>query len=392
MIEFLNDVKNFIISHSSLTKLLVVVQGQRMDTDVRIDDKFLPRQPDPLVRQLRLKKSFFRHTDIHHDLGSGGRNIVKVQGLNDEFEIARIDVARFPLDAGHRDLLPILDHLGAVFRADDAGDPQFPGDDCRMAGSAAAIGDDSARNLHDWLPVGIRHVGDQNLARLEIMHLTHGLQEANRPLPYLGTDRLTACQERPCFLEHIGFDCLFTGLGMHGFRPGLHDEQVASPDLLAIAVFGPLDIHGAAVMILNDAGPARQLQNLVVTQNIGTTFLLGGINIFYRLFGTGRVVVHHFDFFGAHPLADNRPFALFERRFENIIFVRIDRSLDDILTQSPGTSQKNRIFKARLGIDGEHHPGAGGIGTHHLLHHDRQIDVKLAKTFIMTIRNGAVGE
>jgi hypothetical protein len=47
---------------------------------------------------------------------------------------------------------------------------------------------------------------------------------------------------------------------------------------------------------------------------------------------------------------------------------------------------------ARLGIDGEQDAGPGLIGTHHLLHADRERHLHVVEPFRFAIRDGAVGE
>ena len=66
---------------------------------------------------------------------------------------------------------PLRSARGRVVRADDRGDAQLARDDRRVAGAAAAVGDDRARRLHHRLPVGRGRVGDQHFAGLELGEL-----------------------------------------------------------------------------------------------------------------------------------------------------------------------------------------------------------------------------
>ncbi len=60
------------------------------------------------------------------------------------------------------------DVVGGIAAADYRRDAELARDDRGMAGATAAIGHDRRGALHDRLPVGIGHVGDQHVARLEL--------------------------------------------------------------------------------------------------------------------------------------------------------------------------------------------------------------------------------
>ncbi len=353
-VDVVDDLLDFVILLGLLAQLFVVVQGHRVDADVRVDDEFLARQADPLVGQLGLDKGLFRQADVHHDLGAGGRDVVQVEFLDDEVELAVVDVAGLALGAAHRDHLTVTDLLGAVLGADDAGDAQLAADDRRVAGPAATVGDDAAGGLHDRLPVRVGHVGNQYFARPEIMDLADRAQDAGDALTDLGADRLSLGEQGALLLEHVGFHHLFAGLGVHRLRPGLDDEQPARADLDTVAVLGPFDVHGPAVVVLDDAGPARQLQDLVIAEDVGAALLRGGGHVFHRLRSARVGVVDHLDFLGAGPLADDRPLAFFEGRLENVVLVRVDRALDHVFAEPPGAGEEDRVLEARLGVDGEH--------------------------------------
>ena len=62
---------------------------------------------------------------------------------------------------------------------------------------------------------------------------------------------------------------------------------------------------------------------------------------------------------------------LLERRFEDVVFIWIDRALHDVFAQSVGGVDKHRVAKTALGVDREHDTGGTHIGSHHLLNADR---------------------
>ena len=66
---------------------------------------------------------------------------------------------------------PSAQLLGRIAAADHRRDAQFAGDDRRVAGAPAAVGDDGGGALHHRLPVRVGHVGDQHVAGLHVVHL-----------------------------------------------------------------------------------------------------------------------------------------------------------------------------------------------------------------------------
>ncbi len=147
-------------------------------------------QPAELERELRI-------ADVHHDLGRRRRHPVERDVDDLDVEHPRVDVAGVALGAGHGDLRAVLEHARRVAAADDGRNAELARDDRRVAGAPAAIGDDGRGALHHRLPVGIGHVGDQHVARLDAVHLGGGLDEAHRALPDLLADRAAA-------REHLG--------------------------------------------------------------------------------------------------------------------------------------------------------------------------------------------
>ncbi len=64
-----------------------------MDADMRINDKLLPGQTDPLIRDLSFRECPFRDTDVHHDLCPGLRYFFKIQLVNLKLKEPLVDVA-----------------------------------------------------------------------------------------------------------------------------------------------------------------------------------------------------------------------------------------------------------------------------------------------------------
>ena len=220
-----------------------------------------------------------------------------------------------------------------------------------MAGPAAAVCDNSACNFHDRLPVRIGHVCYQHLALFKIMDVFHVFNNIGNTLPDLGSDRLPGHNKIAGLLQFVSFHELFAGLRMNRFRPCLDNVQITGSNLLAVSVLGPFNVHGLLVMVFNNAGPFCKLKNLIIVKYILSPFFRSCVDIKNRFVRRRVRVVNHLYFLAANTLPDNRPFTLFQGRLEHIKLVRIDRPLDNILSQSPGAGQKNRILKTALSIN-----------------------------------------
>ncbi len=73
-----------------------------------------------------------------------------------------------PLAGIDGDDLAVAQDLGRIGGADHAGDAELAGDDRGVAGHPSGVGDDRRRPAHQRHPVGGGHVGDENLALLQL--------------------------------------------------------------------------------------------------------------------------------------------------------------------------------------------------------------------------------
>ena len=120
--------------------------------------------PIAAVRQLGERERLVGRADVHHDLDRDVGHLVELGALDGEVEDAVVDEAGVALGTRDGDLAAVGQLLGRRAGADHRGDAELAGDDRGVAGAAAAVGDDRGGALHDRLPVGVGHVGDQHLA------------------------------------------------------------------------------------------------------------------------------------------------------------------------------------------------------------------------------------
>ncbi len=171
-----------------------------MNTNVGVNDKLLTGQTHPIVGELTFGEGFFGNADVHHDFGPGRRNRLKIDPLHFVFEHSLIDIANLTLSTGNRDIPTIRNQLAAMAGADYTRNSQLAGDNSGVTGPAPTVSDNGGGDLHNWFPVGIGHIGNQNLALLEIVDVGHLLNDRGLALTNLGPHGLTDSQRLTLFL------------------------------------------------------------------------------------------------------------------------------------------------------------------------------------------------
>ena len=159
-------------------------------------------RPTPAVRHLREVERQLRVADVHHDLDRAVRQLAALDFGDFGLEQAVVDVAFVAFGAGDRHQRAVLQRVGRVAAADHRRHAQLARDDRRVAGAAAAVGDDRARALHHRLPVRIGHVGDEHVAGLHAVHVGDGVDDhAHRAGADLLADRAALDQHGAAALQ-----------------------------------------------------------------------------------------------------------------------------------------------------------------------------------------------
>jgi hypothetical protein len=143
-------------------------------------------------------------------------------------------------------------------------------------------------------------------------------------------------------------------------------------------------------MVFDNAGPACEREDLVVRNREPISVGRRYRHVLYALFLASAV--NKFEFLAAERLLQDRLKTRFQRWFENIIFVRVNRSLDDVFTETVGGIDQHHVAKTGFSVDGKHDSGSAKIRPDHLLHGDRERDLVMIEPFVDSIGNGAVGE
>ncbi len=306
-------------------------------------------------------------------------------------EPAFIDEPGVTFRTRNRHRLLVLEGVGRPLCPDNSRKTELPTDDGRMAGSSSAIGHDGRRFFHDRFPVRISFVRDQHVSISKVLKVLDMGDHSNRAL----TDFLShapALNENLSPLgQMIGFHHIGIFSGLNRFGPGLDNEQ-----LTRLSVLGPFDVHGTgsaflpAVMVFNEATPSGQRQNFLIVHGKTVSVIGGDRHVFDHL--ASPDIINQFEFLASRNFMKNGLKPLLEGGLKDIILIRINGALHDIFPKPIGGVDQNDIRESRFRINREEHACCGQIGTHHLLHADRQRDLEMVEPFIDSIGNGPVGE
>ena len=368
---------------------LGVVQDRLgVHANVVVDDELKPRQAHARVGQLGKVKCQLGVAHVHHDLGLDGRHRAALHFGHFGFEQAVVDLARVALGAAHRDQRAVFQALGRITTSHHGRNAQLARNDGRVAGAATAVGDDGAGALHHGFPVGVRHVGHQHIAGLDLVHLGNVVHQAHRAGADLLANGAALGQHRAVALELVAQFSLILGLALHGFRACLQDVELAVG-----AVLTPLDVHGAAIVLLNHQRVAGQLLHISVGQRVTVALLGGHINGLDQL-ATGGLFLgrgeHHLDQLAAQVAADQRLFARLEHGLVHIELVGVHGALHHGLAQAVAAGDEHHVFKTGFGVDGEHHTCRAQVGTHHALHASGQGHHVVLEALVHAVGDGAV--
>jgi hypothetical protein len=189
-------------------------------------------------------------------------------------------------------------------------------------------------------------------------------------------------------LELVAVLGLVGRLALHRLGPGLQDVELA-----VLTVLAPLDVHRAAVVLLDDQRVLGQLGHVGIVQRIAVAQFRRVVHGAHQLAG-GQALVRgrefHADQLGSQVAADDGLLAGLQARLVHIELIGIDGALHHRLAQAVAGGDEDHVFEAALGVDGEHHAGRTDIAAHHALHAGRQRHVGMGKALVHPVADGAV--
>src|SRR5690606_30944651 len=117
--------------------------------------------------------------------------------------------------------------------------------------------------------------------------------------------------------EHEALDLRGLAARLHRLRARLHDEELAG-----VAVLGPLDVHRAAVVLLDGQRLAGQLVHVLVIDREAVAQLFRRVLVAHAL--AGLVGIDHADLLGAQRATQDGRQLPAQRGLVDIELVRID--------------------------------------------------------------------
>jgi len=343
------------------------------------------RAPDAAVRQPRERERLIGGADVHHDLDGRLGHGVEARDLFFERQDAAVHEPGVALRARDGDLIAVVDGGRGIPRADDGGDAELARDDRGVAGAPAPVRHDRARALHDRLPVGVGHVGDEHLAGLELRHLVEAPQHARGPRADPLPDRAAGRRDLAALAEHEPAGD--ARLDPRDDRLGAGLQDVDAP---VDAVLAPLDVHRPAVVLLDDERLPGELDEVGVVDReasaVGRRHVLepgrgarlGGIRVPHR----DRLLADRALQHGGAPGA--------QRDLRDVELVGVDRALHDRLAEAVRARDEHGVLEPRLGVDGEHDARRAHIGADHLLDACGQRDLVVLEPVVGAVRDRAV--
>ena len=258
-----------------------------------------------------------------------------------------------------------------------------------MTGASTTIGHNRRRAFHHRLPVRIGHVGHENIACLYALHFGWVVNHAHRACTNFLPNRAACGQHGDVgafgFQSEtlLGFARKFR-LAFHRLRAGLQDIQFA-----VHAIFAPLNVHSTTIMRLDNHRIARQFTHILIVERVAIAHFQRHIHRFHTPFFT-RLREFHLDEFATHRAANDGGLALFERGFEHIKLIGIDRTLHHGFAQTITRGDEHHLVKTTFSVHRKHHARGSQVRAHHALNTRRKCHFRMGKAFVHAIGNRTV--
>ena len=231
---------------------------------------------------------------------------------------------------------------------DDAGDAELAGDDRRVAGHAAAVGDDCGRTTDRRHPVRVGHGRDQHLAGEESLSFRRREQHTRRPA------RATRRSGQPG--DQHGSRRTSLAPAVNGWGTERRDRSRLHEIGRAVG-HRPFDVLRFPVVLLDGEAQLRNGEDLVVTQHPAVCLVRRQLDDFVVAEGTAHDLVR---------LVTDPARLQAKAVFVDHVGVGLDLAADHDFTESERPLDHDPATVAGRGIGGEHHAGAHRVD--HLLH------------------------
>ena len=199
------------------------------------------------------------------------------------------------------------------------------------------------------------------------------------------SDTATGGEDRALGAQVVALQDI-AGAALNRLGTGLDHIQEAVQTVLR-----PLDVHGPAIVVLDQHRLLGQFHNLGVgdgeAQTIGLGHLLGE-----DLLGAAGFGIDHAQGLAAHIAAQHGGPASGQGRLVDIELVGIDGALDHHFAQAIAGGDKDGIAETRFRVQGEHDAGGGEVAAHHALDAGGEGDVAMLEALVDAVGDGPIVE
>ncbi len=304
--------------------------------------------PTPSFGNEREAEGLLRIADVHHDLGLAGGRASSGRAVDVEVEPPLVDEAGLALRAADGDQLAVSSSSVPCSVPTTAGKPSS-----RLTMAAWQVRPPRLVTIAAaFFMIGSQSGSVLSVTRtspgLELPQILDALDDAHRARGDLLADAAARDEDgTAAALEVVGLDAP---------SPGLRDWTVSgractmksSPVRPSLAHSMSIGRRLAAlfrVVLLDQAGPAGELENVVVGRWQSAPVARRDRDILHHL--AAADVVDELELLVAETLLQNRPKACLQRGLEDVELVGIHRALDDVLAEAVGRVDQHDVAEAR---------------------------------------------
>src|SRR5699024_2513816 len=204
-------------------------------------------------------------------------------------------------------------------------------------------------------------------ARLDPVHVLDVGDDARAARADALADRPARAQDPAALHKIVALQHLSPVPTFHRLGPGLEDVE-----LPRLAVLAPLDIHGLAVVLLDDERLTCQVLDLRVGEREPQPLGFRHFDGLHRPAGFAIGAINHLDRFLAQATPQDCGPPGGQRRLVDVKLVRIDGALNHGFTQAVSGRDEYDIPETRLRVHREHHARGAKVAAYHLLHANGQ--------------------
>ena len=217
-------------------------------------------------------------SNIHHDFGGNRRHNTPLNLGHFCVQQTIVDVTCISLRATdcHQGL--IHQGRGRITATNDSRNTKLSGNNGCVTSTPTSVGHDGTRQFHDGLPIGVSHIGNQNIASLHKTHFSRAIDQPDGSSANFLANRSALRKQtafRLQFVTNFGLSNLLT---FDCFRTCLQYVKLS-----VISIFSPLYVHCTLVVLFNQYSILSKLHNVFIRERIPVSHFRWNIYRGYRM-------------------------------------------------------------------------------------------------------------